>query len=110
MHDTLVVTSFDGTAWQTIDVAINGTDDAPTFNAITREVGEDGPAPLSVDLLVAANATDPDSGATLSALNADTTIETAGHRTLLSGTDYTVVNGVFELTTAGFAVFNSLGG
>jgi VCBS repeat-containing protein len=111
-HDsfTLNYQISDGTAAlaNTLAVTVEGANDAPTFSAITQAVAEDGPA-LSVDLLAAANATDPDTGDTLSATNADTTIVTAGHRTLHAGADYTVINGVFALTAAGFAQFNSLG-
>ena len=98
-----------GSASASLTISVHGSNDAPTFSAIAQTVGEDGPT-LSVDLLTAANAADPDNGDILSAINADTTIETGGGRTLVLGTDYTVTNGVFELTSAGFAQFNNLSG
>ena len=43
MHDTLVVKSVDGTATQTIDVTITGTNDGATISGTaTGTVNEDG--------------------------------------------------------------------
>ena len=84
--------------------SVDPVNDAPEATALTGSVGEDGPS-YSQDLL--ASASDPD-GDALSVQDVATSVTTSGLRTLLLGTDYTVTNGVFALTAAGFAKFNAL--
>ena len=88
-------------------MTVNGSNDDPTASAIVRDVDEDGPT-LNVDLLADANASDPDAGDVLSVQNADATITSDAGRVLNLGTHYTVVGAAFELTAAGFALFNDL--
>src|SRR5438477_4981914 len=54
VHDTLLVKSFDGTASQSIDVTITGTNDAAMISGTaTGNVVEDGTLTASVTLSVA---------------------------------------------------------
>ncbi len=91
---------------QTVTVHVTGRDDNPQFFAISRSVGEDA-AGLSVNLLTEASAHDADSP-TLSVTGVPAQITTAGGRTLVEGTDYTVTGADFELTTQGLAQFQIL--
>ena len=91
----------------TLDITIDGTNDAPLAFAIVRAVDEDGPA-LTVDLLTDASALDPDFSDVLSVQNVDPSITTANGVTLTLGTHYTVAGSTFNLTAAGFALFSDL--
>jgi murein DD-endopeptidase MepM/ murein hydrolase activator NlpD len=84
---------------------INVLDAAPVVSALARNVGEDGPI-FSQALL--AGASDADPGDLLSVAGLDASVTTTGGRTLVRGTDYTLVGSVLALTTAGFAEFNNL--
>jgi VCBS repeat-containing protein len=103
-------TSGPGVSSSSIGFAFNGTppNDPPTATAIVDSVQED--SAYSINLLTAANATDPDQGDILSVTNPASTVTTSGGRTLVLGTDYTVdlVTGAFALTAAGIIQFNSL--
>ena len=91
----------------TLDVTINGANDDPSATNIVRSVNEDGPT-LTVDLLTDAGATDPDTLDVLTVQNSDTSITTTNGATLDLGTHYTVSGATFDITAAGFALFNDL--
>jgi T1SS-143 domain-containing protein len=100
------VTDADGdvSAPATVTITVAPVNDAPTVTPVVGSVGEDGPS-FSASLLTGANDVD---GNTLTAVNPDVTITTFGNRTLELGTHYTFAGNVFEITPAGFALFNSL--
>ena len=58
-HDTLTVTSFDGTATEVIDVAVHGSNDAPVAVAVVQTGVEDGG---TVTGSLTSNVSDPDQG------------------------------------------------
>lgn len=93
----------------TTNVTINGSSDentTPTADAIVVSFDEDDEA--SGNLLEGANAQDAD-GDTLTAVNVDDTVTTAGGRDLVLGVDFTVTtDGSAALTAVGAAKFNSL--
>ena len=62
-HDTLTVTSADGTATEDIVVTVRGSNDAPVAVADTRSGVEDGP---TITGSLASNDSDPDQGETSS--------------------------------------------
>ena len=92
----------------TLDVTVSGGNSPPTATAIVRAVDEDGPT-LAVDLLTDAAATDADASDVLIVENVDPLVGSANDVTLTLGTHYTVVGSAFNLTAAGFALFNDLG-
>ncbi|MCL6699680.1 VCBS domain-containing protein, partial [Sphingomonas sp. NSE70-1] len=100
-----MVDDFGATSTTTLTITITGTNDAPTVTALTGSVGEDGPT-FSQNLL--SGAADVDAGTTLNVVNADTSVTTSDGRTLTLGTHYTVSGSTFALTSAGFALFNSM--
>jgi VCBS repeat-containing protein len=109
VEDTFVVTfevtdGIDAVA-NTLTVTVEGANDAPVVEALVRSVGEDGPV-FAIDLL--SDASDPDEGDVLSVQNVAAAITTEGGRELELGVHYTVVGSTFELTAAGFALFDSL--
>src|SRR6201999_4054043 len=87
-------------------IHVTGRDENPQFFSISRSVSEDAPG-LSVDLLTAASAHDPDSPM-LSVTNVDASVTTTGGRALVEGVDYTVTGSDFELTAHGLAQFAAL--
>ena len=91
----------------TLDVTVSGGNSPPTATAIVRAVDEDGPT-LAVDLLTDAAATDADASDVLIVENVDPLVGSANDVTLTLGTHYTVVGSAFNLTAAGFALFNDL--
>ena len=92
---------------QALAVTVTNVNEAPVVAALNGTVGEDGPS-FSRDLLTGAS--DPDPGTTLTVRNLDASVTTAGGRTLVLGTDYTLNGSTLALTAAGFAKFNSLSG
>ncbi|MCG2645267.1 MULTISPECIES: putative Ig domain-containing protein [Bradyrhizobium] len=85
---------------------IRVADAAPVVSPITRSMGEDGPT-FNQDLL--SGARDPDAGDSLSVYGLDAAVTTAGGRSLVLGTDYTLSGSILSLTATGIAKFNSLG-
>ena len=92
---------------QAIAVTVTDVNEAPLAPPLAAGVGEDGPA-FSQNLL--AGASDPDQGTSLKVTNLDASVTTAGGRTLVEGSDYTLTSSVLALTAAGFAKFSSLSG
>ena len=90
---------------QALAVSVTNVNEAPAATALLGSVGEDGPF-YSQDLL--ATASDPDFGTLLSVANLDASVTTAGGRTLVLGTDYTLTGSTLALTGQGFAKFNDL--
>ena len=101
-----VTDQYGASAQQLVTITIGGRDDAPSVTAITRAVDEDGPA-LSVNLLTDAAASDVDASPLAVSL-LPSSITTDDGRVLQLGTHYTAAGGIFELTAAGFALFNDL--
>ena len=95
------------TIGNTLDVTVDGANDDPTASPIVRSVDEDGPT-LSVSLLGDANASDPDATDELAIQNIDGSINTTNGITLTEGVHYTVASATFDMTAAGFALFNDL--
>jgi VCBS repeat-containing protein len=85
--------------------SIKIVDAPPVVAALTDSVGEDGPS-FSQNLL--SGATDADLGDQLAISALDTTVTTAGGRSLAFGTDYTLSGSTLALTAAGFAKFSTL--
>jgi VCBS repeat-containing protein len=77
---------------------------APTVAALTTSTNEDGPS-FNESLLT--GAADPD-GDSISIKNLVGSVATAGGRSLVLGTDYTLSGSTIALTGQGFAKFNSL--
>ena len=90
---------------QALAIAVTDVNEAPVVTALAGTVGEDGPA-FSQNLL--AGASDPDAGTQLSVSGLDTTVTTSRGRVLVLGTDYTLNGSTLNLTSQGFARFNSL--
>ena len=92
----------------TLDVTVTGGNGPPTASAILRDVDEDGPT-LNVDLLVDANASDPDASDVLSGSErrSDDYLG-CGQGVKSWHALHGYVGAAFELTAAGFALFNDL--
>ena len=101
------VDMFGGVFEQAIQVTVTNVNEAPLAAPLTASIGEDDPA-FSSDLLIGAS--DFDQGTVLTVQNLDALVTTAGGRTLMQGSDYTLFGSTLALTAAGFAKFNSLSG